>query len=81
MRNPDRSRRVLGEFAELHLGHRSVNLRQLFEYTTKSMVGLGRVELPTNGLGNRCSIHLSYRPRIIPWAGIPALNAMNIRLT
>ncbi len=20
----------------------------------------GRVELPTNGLGNRCSIHLSY---------------------
>ena len=26
------------------------------------MVGLGRVELPTNGLGNRCSIHLSYRP-------------------
>src|SRR5205085_12431461 len=22
---------------------------------------LGRVELPTNGLGNRCSIHLSYR--------------------
>ena len=27
------------------------------------MVGLGRVELPTRGLGNRCSIHLSYRPR------------------
>src|ERR1700741_4809629 len=26
------------------------------------MVALGRVELPTNGLGNRCSIHLSYRP-------------------
>jgi hypothetical protein len=26
------------------------------------VVGLGRVELPTNGLGNRCSIHLSYRP-------------------
>jgi hypothetical protein len=25
-------------------------------------VGLGRVELPANGLGNRCSIHLSYRP-------------------
>jgi hypothetical protein len=28
----------------------------------REMVGLGRVELPTNGLGNRCSIHLSYRP-------------------
>jgi hypothetical protein len=28
----------------------------------EEMVGLGRVELPTNGLGNRCSIHLSYRP-------------------
>jgi hypothetical protein len=28
----------------------------------RKMVGLGRVELPTNGLGNRCSIHLSYRP-------------------
>ena len=26
------------------------------------MVGLGRFELPTRGLGNRCSIHLSYRP-------------------
>ena len=24
------------------------------------MEALGRVELPTNGLGNRCSIHLSY---------------------
>src|SRR5947208_13594328 len=28
----------------------------------KTMVGLGRFELPTHGLGNRCSIHLSYRP-------------------
>ena len=26
------------------------------------MVGLGRFELPTHGLGNRCSIRLSYRP-------------------
>jgi hypothetical protein len=26
------------------------------------MVGLEGVEPPTNGLGNRCSIHLSYRP-------------------
>ena len=25
------------------------------------MEALGRVELPTFGLGNRCSIHLSYR--------------------
>lgn len=30
--------------------------------TDKKMVGLGRFELPTHGLGNRCSIHLSYRP-------------------
>jgi hypothetical protein len=29
------------------------------------VVGLGRVELPTHGLGNRCSIHLSYRPATI----------------
>src|SRR5579863_4300959 len=28
----------------------------------KKVVGLGRFELPTNGLGNRCSIHLSYSP-------------------
>ena len=28
---------------------------------TKELEALGRVELPTNGLGNRCSIHLSYR--------------------
>src|SRR6266852_2233746 len=27
------------------------------------VVGLARVELATNGLGNRCSIHLSYSPR------------------
>ena len=26
------------------------------------MVGLGRFELPTYGLGNRRSIHLSYSP-------------------
>jgi hypothetical protein len=26
----------------------------------ENMVAPGRVELPTNGLGNRCSIHLSY---------------------
>jgi hypothetical protein len=29
------------------------------------MIGLGRFELPTHGLGNRCSIHLSYRPIIL----------------
>src|ERR1700678_1600230 len=27
----------------------------------KRMVTLGRFELPTSGLGNRCSIHLRYR--------------------
>jgi hypothetical protein len=27
-------------------------------------VGLGRVELPTYGLGNRRSIHLSYSPAL-----------------
>jgi hypothetical protein len=32
------------------------------EQTVLRMVGLGRVELPTRGLGNRCSIHLSYSP-------------------
>jgi hypothetical protein len=29
------------------------------------MEALGRVELPTYGLGNRCSIHLSYRAFVI----------------
>ena len=29
------------------------------------MVGLGRVELPTYGLGNRRSIHLSYSPMLL----------------
>jgi hypothetical protein len=28
------------------------------------MVGLARFELATNGLGNRCSIHLSYSPTL-----------------
>ena len=27
----------------------------------KKVVPLGRLERPTRGLGNRCSIHLSYR--------------------
>ena len=31
------------------------------------MEALGRVELPTNGLGNRCSIHLSYRATMLWW--------------
>ena len=31
------------------------------------MVGLGRVELPTYGLGNRRSIHLSYSPTTIDY--------------
>ena len=30
----------------------------------KAEVALERVELPTHGLGNRCSIHLSYRALI-----------------
>src|ERR1700722_3979015 len=30
----------------------------------RKVVGLGRVELPTYGLGNRRSIHLSYSPVI-----------------
>jgi hypothetical protein len=30
------------------------------------MVGLGRLELPTYGLGNRRSIHLSYSPEANP---------------
>jgi hypothetical protein len=30
------------------------------------MVGLGRLELPTYGLGNRRSIHLSYSPESDP---------------
>jgi len=35
--------------------------RQLACFQWVRMVALGRVELPTFGLGNRCSIHLSYR--------------------
>ncbi len=33
--------------------------------STEKMVALGRVELPTCGLGNRRSIHLSYRAGVI----------------
>ena len=32
---------------------------------TEKVVALGRVELPTCGLGNRRSIHLSYRAEVI----------------
>ncbi len=31
-------------------------------FTLGLLVGLGRFELPTLGLGNQCSIHLSYSP-------------------
>jgi hypothetical protein len=46
-------------------GLRSKPQASAFGSESIRMVGLGRVELPTNGLGNRCSIHLSYRP----WLG------------
>jgi hypothetical protein len=38
------------------------------------MVGLAGVEPATHGLGNRCSIHLSYRPakNILQQAIVPA---------
>ncbi len=42
------------QLAGLQFGGRSKLLK---------MEALGRVELPTNGLGNRCSIHLSYRAK------------------
>jgi hypothetical protein len=29
------------------------------------VVGLARFELATTGLGNRCSIHLSYSPKVL----------------
>jgi hypothetical protein len=39
------------------------------------MVGLARVELATNGLGNRCSIHLSYSPSSIDYYSFTPLTA------
>ena len=38
-----------------------VSFSPLVRFQWDRMEALGRVELPTNGLGNRCSIHLSYR--------------------
>ncbi len=38
-----------------------VERRGAFSQALKNMEALGGVEPPTNGLGNRCSIHLSYR--------------------
>jgi hypothetical protein len=32
------------------------------DFWLKNLVGLARFELATTGLGNRCSIHLSYSP-------------------
>ncbi len=43
---------------------RRANSPQLLQTKRKTVVGLGRLELPTRGLGNRCSIHLSYRPAL-----------------
>ena len=33
---------------------------ELLQNVSHGVGAPGRVELPTNGLGNRCSIHLSY---------------------
>ena len=53
MRNPDTIRTVRGQFAQLWCSNLVVNSPQPFDNTTKKLVGLGRLELPTNGLGRR----------------------------
>ena len=50
-------------YSHFSLGAKSV-VRAVFRRHRCKMVGLGRVELPTYGLGNRRSIHLSYSPVI-----------------
>ncbi len=40
-------------------GHERTTIKILY-FPGNRMVTPGRLELPTNGLGNRCSIHLSY---------------------
>ena len=35
-----------------------------------SKIPLGRLERPTRGLGNRCSIHLSYRGTLLPQSSL-----------
>ena len=37
------------------------------------MVGLARLELATTGLGNRCSIHLSYSPDYFEFITVPRI--------
>ena len=36
-----------------------------FFWSAENLVGLARFELATTGLGNRCSIHLSYSPALV----------------
>ena len=45
------------------------------------MGALGRVELPTNGLGNRCSIHLSYRATRTYGCKLPIIHKIVHKLT
>ena len=40
---------------------RGIQTEGLTNRMIETMEALGRLELPTRGLGNRCSIHLSYR--------------------
>jgi hypothetical protein len=58
--DPELQLRELREYCE----HRGWKIIQEYVDTGVSgtKVGLGRLERPTNGLGNRCSILLSYRP-------------------
>ncbi len=48
--------------------------------TNKKLVGLGRFELPTYGLGNRCSIHLSYRPASDDFTRLSANRQKTVRV-
>ena len=53
---------ILTNFVRGAVTHQDLARVEVPEGKRDGLVGLGRFELPTHGLGNRCSIHLSYRP-------------------
>ena len=54
-------------------------IKHLSINTSLKLVSLGRFELPTTGLGILCSIHLSYRDRLLYlpiYPGLPLFNGV-----